>query len=100
MKGGLAPSLTLDVRNQHQHYLANSGLVNSSVLNVFNQNPTLTIVTMIFLLTIIILAMVMVSYLLSQAQDHGRQLQEVRIRLCRGAFRGGRPQAQVPVQNC
>ena len=100
MKGLPVPSLTLDVTNEHQHYLANSGLINSSVLNVFSHHPTLTIVTMIFLLIILILAMVMVSFLLAQARDHGRQLEEVRFRLCRGGFKGDRSQAQVPVQEC
>ena len=93
MKGSLAPSLSLDVKNQHQQYFANSGLYNSSVLNIFNQNPTLYMLTFGFLLTIIIVAMVLVNLFLTQIQQYGRQLREVQYRLCSGPFRGGQPEA-------
>ena len=93
MKVPFAPSLSLDVENKYQHIFANSGLYNSSVLNIFSQNPTLYMLTFGFILTIIIIAMILVNLFLTQIQQNGRQLREVQYRLCSGPFRDGEPQA-------
>ena len=93
MKVPLAPSISLDVENEHQHIFTNSGLYNSYILNVFNQNPALYMLIFGFILTLIILAMVLTNLFLTQVQQNGRQLREMQHRLCNGPFRGGEPRA-------
>ena len=89
----MVPSITLDVENKHQHIFTNSGLYNSAILNVFEQNPALYMLIFSFILTLIILAMVLTNLFLRQVQHNEGQLRGIQRRLCNGPLESGNSRA-------